>query len=315
MLDPRIVLQSVLVMALLCLPIFVVRKKKLLGPELGSLFSFVILYIAQPCMIADAFLRPFSWDIAKGMGIQLALGLFLYLAAFALVKLFFRKTEKSKQAVLRFMMIFSNCGFMGFPVLRAVLPGETGNIAVIYAIGIVVWFNIFTWTLGIRMFNGQRMSWRHALLNPGILGAGIGMLLFATSAVTLLPAPVLQANRILGEMVTPLSMFIIGGRLAEVTFRELFMDWRIWAATFVRLVVAPVLVLLLCRLITLLGIYPFTGLMLAVPFLLMSMPAAANTVILAERFGGNPHYGSAGVALSTLLSVATVPLLSILLTL
>lgn len=328
MLDAGVVFNTVFMMFLLMIPAFVVRKMNKAG-EMGKVLSFLILYVAQPCMIVGAFLQDFEGNILPGLLVQFVLAFFLFAGIYGLSQLCFKRAPASKKGILRFMMVFSNCGFMGFPVLRQVLPGPDGQLAVIYATGIIIWFNIFSWTLGLRMFltekegkpskegkasKQDKSSLKKMFLNPGVLASLAGLLLFALSAHRFIPAPVKETVGILGDLVTPLSMFIIGLRLAEVSLKELFLDWRLWAVSAWRLVAAPLLVLGFMALITATGLYQMAGIMQVTPFLLMAMPAATSTVIMPERFGGgDPRYASAGVALSTILSVATIPLLSLLL--
>lgn len=60
---------------------------------------------------------------------------------------------------------------------------------------------------------------------------------------------------------------------------------------------------------------PMSDMVIAVPFILMAMPSGASTAMMAERYDRDSIYGSAAVSLTTLLSVATIPLTSLMLTL
>ena len=58
-----------------------------------------------------------------------------------------------------------------------------------------------------------------------------------------------------------------------------------------------------------------SDMVMAIPFILLAMPSGANTAMMAERYDGDSVYGSMAVSLTTLLSIITIPLMSLLLTL
>ena len=71
----------------------------------------------------------------------------------------------------------------------------------------------------------------------------------------------------------------------------------------VRLLLVPLLTLAACRLLGL------DALVTGVCVVLSGMPAGSTTAILAEKYGGDAEYASKCIFLSTLLSLATIPLL------
>jgi len=141
----------------------------------------------------------------------------------------------------------------------------------------------------------------------------IGAVVFVTSAVNFVPGFVQKSVDIMGSVVTPLSMLVIGMRLTEVKFKDIFKDKAMLLAHGMKLIALPALLFFALRLICLTGFIEPNGLVLTVIFILFAMPSAANTVMMAELFDGDSVYASVGVTVSTVLSLITIPLLSLLL--
>lgn len=315
MIDPRDVLTGVCSMLLLMIPGFLLVKFKLIPAQLAKDVSKIILFSAQPCMIIAAFFREFSSDLVGSMLRMLILSLFAFVLMFAIALWMFPKAPEQKRAVLRYMMIFSNCGFMGFPMLQAIFNEELASLAIFHGAILTFWFNIFSWLLGIKLFSpaGTKVKVSKLFLNPGVIGVAIGAVVFVTSAVNFVPGFVQKSVDIMGSVVTPLSMLVIGMRLTEVKFKDIFKDKAMLLAHGMKLIALPALLFFALRLISLTGFIEPNGLVLTVIFILFAMPSAANTVMMAELFDGDSVYASVGVTVSTVLSLITIPLLSLLL--
>ena len=157
----------------------------------------------------------------------------------------------------------------------------------------------------MRIFQKERGkgSWKPLLLNPSILVVFLGLFLMLTG---LRPPELVQtAIRRVGDITGPLAMILIGTTLAEMKLREAF-SLQAWLLSLIRLVVMPLITLgaLLLRAETLAG---------QVAFVLCAMPVATNTVVLSERYGADHLLAGKAVFLSTLLSLLSVPLLTLLL--
>lgn len=107
-------------------------------------------------------------------------------------------------------------------------------------------------------------------------------------------------------MTTPLAMLIVGSLLANLKLKEVFAEPSIYYATLLRLIILPLLTMGIMRLLG------SGGLVLQVMVTIMAMPAATTTVILAEKYGGNPEYASRIVFISTIISMITIPVMILL---
>ena len=313
MVEPSTVFSSVLTMLLLILPGFILRKINFINSDAAKACSLIVLYCAQPCMLIDAYMREYDAGLFSDMLKVGLLSLIMYMCFILIASFMFKKAPPSRRPILQYMMIFSNCGYMGFPVLRQIY-GAQGELAVLLGASVTLWFNLLSWPVGVRLYAKNGESFLRSLLKPGVIATVLGLIIFLTSASRIIPAPAQSAVGLLSDMVTPLSMFVIGMRLAECPFKSLFSDCRLLCASGMRLLVLPALSFLIILALGLTGL-PMSNMVMAVPFILMAMPSGASTAMMAERYDGDSVYGSAAVSLTTLLSIITIPLTSLLLTL
>ena len=262
--------------------------------------THLLLYVVTPCVILDAF--QIDWDGA--MLHNLALGALLLLltnGVYALLVLPLFRRGGAAGAVLRFGAMYGNCGYMGLPLVAAVV----GDGALIYAALCVAAFNLFSWTHGAALMGGrQAISLKRALLNPGVIALACGLPLFLLRVR--LPAMIGGAVGFLADLNTPLAMIIIGGQMAQANWADTFRSGRLYAAAGVKLVVMPA--------VTALILLPFRpdGLLFITMVLLSAAPTAGLTAMFAQRFDRAPAAAAQLVTLSTLLCVVTLPLFAVL---
>ena len=206
--------------------------------------------------------------------------------------------EEARERVLRFGVVFSNAGYMAIPLQKALL-GEDG---VFYGAAYVAVFNLVLWSYGVMAMSGDRkaLSARRLLLNPGVIGLAAGLLLFFTGIrlPAFLEAPVGH----LAALNTPLPMLIVGFYLADADLKSTVRDKRLIASMGLRLLAVPLLTL------GLLYLCGMRGALLTACVIAASAPAAAATTMFATRYGQDARLSVNLVALSTLCSMLTMPL-------
>ena len=259
----------------------------------------IVVNITLPCLTISNMQRDFSMDVLRNFLITLGLSMMLILLAIGGALLLFGKRPHDRLAVLANLQGFSNCGFMGYPIILAFNPDW-----MIYAVAYNIAYTVFTWTIGLSLYQGkENMSLRRVLLNPNLISAAIGFVLFCTSVrLPVIPAKVLS---LLGGLTTPLSMLLIGTRVCGVRPSD-FMDRDYHISALLRLVVQPLFVFALMR------VLPVAPAVAGTIFLLTAMPSGTMTAMQAELYGGDRVFAARAIAYSTLLSLVTVPLLSML---
>lgn len=299
------------ILFLMMLPGLIMVKTKLAGEGFGKSVSNLVLYIAQPALIIKAYIRPYEETVVQNAIWVLVLAFFSH-AFFALVAfLIYRNNiEEGKRRVLRFATIFSNAAFMGIPLIVGVLNEEAAIYASIYSIA----FNFFSWSLGVYIFTGDKKqaSFTRVLLHPVTISSIVGVLIFLLPIDGYIPTLAVEALDMLAALVAPLSMLVIGLRLASLDLRGIFNDKWLYIYLSLRLVGLPFVIFLVMKLLSLLSL-PINATVMTVIFICSATPAATATSMFSERYDGDAPYAGKLVALSTILSVVTMPLLSLLL--
>ncbi|WP_407383769.1 AEC family transporter [Ruminococcus sp.] len=267
--------------------------------EAGSrTMTDVVLYAVTPCVIINAFQREYRPELLGGLLTALLAAFLTLLASVLLAELLYRKKEIDRGVVLKFSVVFSNCGFMALPLQQAVL-GEDG---VFYGAAYVAMFNIFMWTYGLIAMS-RRTEWKAALravCNPGIIGTVIGVVLFIFSVR--LPAVLLSPVQMLAALNTPVPMLVIGYHLVHADLRRVLKDKDAYLAMALRLIVIPLAVM---------------GVMLALRIdavvtvatvIAVSSPVAAFTTMMATKYGRDTELSAGIVSASALFSLVTMPL-------
>lgn len=285
---------------------FFAAKAKIITGDGRAVLTKLVLYVTQPFLVINSFQMQYSAELLQNM-VVVALFAALSMGAFYLLGMVvWPKKDDGKRRVLWQATVFSNCGFMGIPVLYS-LFGDTG---VIYVSVYVLVFTVFTWTIGIYIYAGKSGTWKEIFLQPGLIAVVIGIVLFLLGW-KLPDWAVTKFATGLGSLTTPLAMMIVGALMAEGDIRHAWQDLTVFMAAAARLILLPGLALGVMWLLWRAGLPGIPGLSspaFVACVLLTAMPVAANVAIFASMYAVKPQYASHMVLVSTLLSVATVPL-------
>ena len=298
------VAEKVLVMFLIMSVGYICYKKRIITSRGAAQLTDLLLYIVGPCLIIAA-LQADSEGVSTG---KILLTTLLFLAGMIVVaaamQLLFRGQPRARAGMLRYGAVYSNCGFMGLPLAQSIL----GDAGVVYASACVVAFNLLTWTHGYIVLGGagedSKQMLKKALLNPGTIGFAVGLPLYALSIP--LPGPLIQTLDSIGAMNTPLAMIVVGTYLAKLRLRDVVSDRGVCLVTALRLVAVPVAFLLLLCLLR-----PDPVVMVTTA-LLMAAPVGMNSVLFAIKLGNDTQLACKMIALSTLLSIFTMPAIAVM---
>jgi predicted permease len=294
-----IVFKQVFILFFLILIGFICGKVGFFKESAAKAMSDLVLYLATPCVIIAAFQREFNPAFLLNLGIAALCAGLIYVVSILLCKCIFRGEKNGEQRVLEFGTVFSNCGFMALPLQVAVL-GQDGAF---YGAGFLVAFNIFFWTYGVKTMAGQgfKITPKKLLLNPGLIGVALGVLLFVCS----ISLPELLSSPIgyIGNLNTPLPMIVIGFYLAKANLKRTFKCGKAYVSFLLRLVVIPLLALLV---MSLCGV-PQTVKVAVV--IAASAPVAAGTTMFSAKYNADTELSVSLVSASTLLSIITMPVI------
>ena len=267
---------------------------------LGEITTF-LLYVVTPCLIVDSFLSAESGSLdAMSLLLAVVLPAVSMFMSIAGSYLFFKKEEPNRRKVLRFALIFCNVGFMGVPLVQGIVGAE----GVLFSSFFIVVFNVISWTYGYTMMGGGKVRIKTLLMNPGVIGLVIGLPLYFLDVQ--LPDLIASPVNMISAVNTPLAMIVVGGYIARVNWREFISDIAVYKLAFLRLIVAPALYLVVALLVR-----PNETLLLS-SVIQAATPVAANTVLFAVQFKNDAALASKSIAVTTALSVLTIPLFTIL---
>jgi predicted permease len=301
------IMSSSLVSLFICLAVgYICRKKHILSREITGGLSSLLIMVTLPCTIFISFQREFSSELLIESVwvfiISVITNFFAMFMGWVFTRLFKKLTIDQKRLWI-FALTFSNTGYMGLPVINAIYGAE----GLIFCAMVSAAFNFMAYTVGIRIISKEKkkMDWRAIVFNPPLIASVIAIICFVLSAVP--PAPVNNGIKFLSDMTTPLAMLIIGSMLAKSDITRVFTDKLLYIPMAARLIVLPLIALYVLK--------PFVTnpVMLGVCVILTGMPVATITPIFAERYGSDTDYASKIVFATTVLCLATTPLISLLL--
>lgn len=203
---------------------------------------------------------------------------------------------------------FGNIVFLGFPLMNALFPGGQ---ALFYATLVYLVSNSVMWTVGVNMLNhSSEMSFRKKLgnlLNPNTIAFIIGII-FMLSRINL-PEVIDIPLRGLGQTTNYLSMLYIGGMLARTDIRGVLRKKPVYILSVNKMILAPLLLILIFRLILNLFSLQMDPVAFAVVILQAGTPCMTIIVVLAKKFQADDTHAMENVFISTLLSLFTLPFL------
>ncbi len=301
--------------------LFILTLVGFFGYKLGAIkgnatkaFSKLIICIGQPCMIVNAFLQYeySSEKIFKGLkvlGLSFALHILLAVIAFAACKLFkFREYDEAKAT--EFAIIFGNCGFLGFPLMESLFPEDGLFLAAFFNVG----FQIAIWTWGMsiiaRKRNDVKLTVKKIFLNYGTIPCLFGIIIYILSqyfpvsngAFDFVYGALKVSISNVSAICTPISIITTGALLATRKTKQIVGDVQIYYLSAVKLLAAPLIVCLVSHLC---GLGDEFTLFLTI---MAALPAASTVSMLAELYDLAPGYCSQAVGVSSVLSVATMPI-------
>ena len=260
----------------------------------------LLLNFVTPCLLISTFQRDYSPDQLATVGLAAVIGFGFHFLSMALAHLFVHDADGARESVLRYAVVFTNAGFMSLPLQKEVLV-EDGVFCGAVIVGV---FQILCWTYGIWLMGGKeaKIPLAKMAFNPGIVGIAVALAFFIFGVR--LPPALARPCHLMGELNTPLAMVVIGYHLAGARLCGVFRDGKALFAMALRLLISP---LLFVAAMALFGHWDHTLLVAAT--IAASAPTAALATVLAVQYRRDVVLSVELVALTTLVSVVTMPLI------
>lgn len=300
-----IAFQTVVMFILLFVGYFL-YKKKLLSEESTKQLSNITLSVINPLVIFNAYQMDFDPEMVKGLLYSVLLALAAHAVLIAAAAAIIRRGGKNFE-IERFAMAYSNCAFMGIPLVQSTFGSE----GVFYLTGYITVFNLLMWTHGnLSMAGGEKTSLKETaksvlkvMTSPAILSIAVGLVFFFTGLR--LPSVIQQPVDYLSSLNTPLAMLVSGATIAKAGLLGAFKQKRVYLVQLFKLIAVP---FVLCGLFVPLQLAGVDIMIINTVLIATSAPTASATIMFSYRHGKDAEYASNHFAVSTIASMATMPL-------
>lgn len=297
-----IVAQQVTMMFLLILVGIYSRRKNMLNDDAARCFSTFLLNVALPCSMVSSLYVEKKPHLLPGFAIALLLGAVMHGIGVLCAKVLIKERAGEMCHAERFALVFANSAYMAIPLVKATM----GEEAAFYTVAFVAMFLIWHWTYGILELGGT-LNADKVIKNPSIIAIVVGFIIFWTQIP--IPEAVMGTVRLLGGLTSSLSMIIAGVFLANVKISDM-KGKNMYRLAFLRCILLPAVML---------GLLYFSGaaswfdgarVPVMVALYCYSCPSAVSVILLSASLGRDAVYPSKLVALTTVISLVTLPMVS-----
>ena len=286
----------IMLLAVLC------YRMGLVNQEGNKSLSNLLLLVVNPCVILTVYQTDYNPVLARGLLFAFAAAIVVHIVGILVSTLLIRPSSGPDYSIDRYSAMYSNCGFIGIPLVGSVL-GDTG---VFYVTAYMVAFNIFTWTHGIVLMEKKctLKNLKEGFISPMFISTIAAVALYF--AQIRLPEVLVDSMQYVADMNTPLAMLIAGFSVAQSDLLKMLKKKRIYLISAFKLLLMPLLMIPVFMLMRL----PYD---VAITMLIATAcPTAATGTMLAIRYRQNYTYASELFAMSTVLAVAAIPPVALL---
>ncbi|MBO4911361.1 MAG: AEC family transporter [Butyrivibrio sp.] len=280
-------------------------KKGVVDNTVSKQLSVIVMDICNPALILASILTG-NIDISHKVlleAVLLGAVFYLFLTVFGALFPVLVGVIKEKRRFYNLMVVYTNVGFIGIPVARAILPDK----AIIYVIVCNIMYSLLFYTHGITVLsNGKEKMNIKKAMSPGTIMA---LLSLVVCWFKITPPPIVTNSvSYIGNATVFLSMTLLGVAIARSGVRNGFKDLRIWGYIALRMVLLPIAMFYILRAI---GCDEVTVLGFC---LMATMPVGNLPLIQSEKIGEDTEILSGAITVTTIVSMVTITALMILFT-
>lgn len=294
--------QQVIILYLIVAVGFVADRSRVFGQNTAKRSNDLLFYIITPVVMVQSFINM-DFDIKTAKTFLIA---FLCMTGTLTVGIliampFFNNKNDKNASVFKYAVSYGNMGYMALPLCSAILGSE----GVFYCSAGVVAFNILSFTHGIWCINrGEgkaKFELKRLFLNPGVISVLIGLPLFVFDIE--LPGVINSAVNHIANLNTPLAMLFLGTYIANTDLKSMFKEKNNYLVILLKTIVLPLVMFCIFKL------FGISGAILTACMISASVPSANNTVMFSAKYGKDTGVASKIVAMSSLVSVFTMPIM------
>ena len=293
-----LIFEQLVKMFFIMLLAFICYKIKLVDQNGNRSLSNLLLMVVNPLLIITVYQgTEYDPDMVRGLLLAFAAAFLTHILGIVVSTALIRPSSGTDYSIERFNSMYSNCGFIGIPLINSVFGGN----GVFYITAYMVAFNLFSWTHGVILMEKKcsLKNMKEGVLSPMFLSTIAAVVLFFLRIR--IPSVVLDSMNYVADMNTPLAMMVAGFSVAQADLGKMLRNTRIYFVSFIKLILIPLLVIGVLKPMALPDAVAVTVLIGA------ACPAATTGTMMAIRYRQNYTYSSELFAMTTVLSVVTIP--------
>ena len=257
----QILLTQTFIMFILMILGLILSKTGLLTEHGSKDMANILLYAVIPCVIIRSYITDFTMEKLYGLLMSAVLAVAAFAVAIAVSYIIYGM----RKPIDNFGTAFCNAGFIGIPLVTAVF----GNEAAFYVASFASILNLLQWTYGIVIITRRKdmINIKKVFVNP----------VFITGIK--LPGVINSTMAGVAALNTPAAMIVLGYYLSCVRIRDLLLNPSLYLASFVRLIIIPLLTLLVLYIIP-----AGHGQIGMITLIAAATPVGTSTAIFAQKF-------------------------------
>lgn len=297
---------------------FIANKFGILKQSSKQALTKIVLNITLPCTILSSVMNSNNLPSLDKIGFLLLIAFLTYVLYFVIAKLttFLFRIKGEKKGIIEFALIFSNVGFIGYPVTEAIFGAD----AIFYTCVFNIPFNVLCYSIGVALINPNRdkktdntNSWQDkkslylkkikSLLTPAFVASVMALIMAAFTATG--PKILGNVTEMVGAMTTPSALMIIGSTLADMPLKSTFTDIKAYAVSLVSVIITP-----LIAYFVFLPMCSNDAMLLGEAVVISGMPVATSGTMLCVDYGVDEKFMAQLTFITTVLSVVSIPLIA-----
>lgn len=309
--DILVIVEQMCVMLLLILMgYFLFRKEKLSEMSSRHISGLVVNFCNPAVLVCSSFEegpRASFAELFTALAVTVCLYGILILAGFLVPRIM--RIPKEQNYIYHFLTVYGNVGFLGIPLVSAVLGGG----ALIYVSISCLVYNILFYTTGLGIIRKKAgvqtqpgiRDLFSKIVNAGTVSAALTLFFYLGNFNV--PSVIRDTFTYTGKATTFLSMLVLGVSVAQMPPKEIFFHKKDYLFVALRMLLVPIVCTLLLRQ------FVTDSLLLGTSALLMAVPCGNLPLMSAKEYGLKADVMARTIVLTTLLSVITIPLTAIFL--
>lgn len=295
---------------------FVLSKLDILQNEASKAISKLVVWVFAPALSFITMARYFTVDTIAVNTTNLLLSCIVTAVCVGIaipLSRLFSKRGSYESGIYKYALAFANCGYMGDPLVQAIFGDEGLSYYKVFTLPILL--TIYTWgmTLLVKSEKNGKLDLLKKIMNPSTVAMLAGIIVGLSGVGNNLPAFISSPFDMLKVCMGPMAMILAGVTVAKYNVKNMLTSKRNYAATFLRLLVLPTVILsALWASMTLLRVafkMEISNSIIHLAFFAVATPLGLNTVVFPEAYGGDPEPGAGMALVSHTLCVITIPLL------